>query len=62
MPDFKISVKGKDILDKMKRQGALNIINEKADTEALMKMAEFVEIPGAGKKFVSNFDTLKKFV
>jgi len=62
MAGFKIEVSGKNLVDKMNRQSALEKINKHGSTEALILLAEMVEKPGASNKFVKNGNMLKRFI
>ena len=62
MGSFKVEVTGKDVLDKMNRQEALEKINKHGSTEALILLAEMVEKPGASEKFVKKGKLLKSFL
>ena len=62
MGSFKVEVSGKDIIDKVNRQSALETINKHGSTEALILLAEMVEKPGASEKFVKNGKMLKRFI
>ncbi|WP_028889383.1 hypothetical protein [Tenacibaculum ovolyticum] len=62
MGSFKVEVSGKDIVDKMNRQSALEKIDKHGSTEALILLAEMVGKPGASEKFVKNGKMLKSFI
>ncbi|WP_282021191.1 hypothetical protein [Tenacibaculum aiptasiae] len=63
MASFKVEVTGKNVLDKMNRQGALQKIDKHASTEALIILGEIMEEkPGASDVFVSQVDLLKTFI
>ena len=62
MASFNVEVSGKDIVDKMNRQSALEKIDKHGSTKALILLAEMVEKPGASEKFVQNGAILKSLI
>ncbi|MCF2875427.1 MULTISPECIES: hypothetical protein [unclassified Tenacibaculum] len=63
MGNFNVKVSGKNVVDKMNRQEALEKIDNHASTDALMLLAQIMEEkPGASEKFVQNGAILKSFI
>jgi hypothetical protein len=62
MGNFTLQVSGKNVLDKMNRQEALETIDKNGSTEALVLLAELVKKPGASEKFVKKGNLLKSFL
>ncbi|WP_272149133.1 hypothetical protein [Tenacibaculum aiptasiae] len=62
MQNFTVKISGKGPVDKMTRQSAIEVIERKASTEALVLLAKMVEKPGASEKFVKKGNLLMTFL